>query len=64
MNKLNVFKKFTVILQMITSTRIVSLSSLNNFIIDFVSKTSSKTIFVTVIFLKKAKHRVTKLMIS
>ena len=36
---------------------------LNDFIIDFVWKASSKNTFATAIFVKKIKHRATKLMI-
>ena len=45
---------------MIISIKIVSLNLLNDFIIDFVWKTSSKNTFAIAIFVKKAKHRATK----
>ena len=48
---------------MIILIKIVSLNLLNNFIIDFVWKTSSKNTFATAIFVKKTKHRATKSMI-
>ena len=63
-NKLSFFKKFTINQQVIISTKIVSLNLLNNFIIDLVWKASSKDTFATAIFIKKAKHRATRLTIS
>ena len=62
-NKLSFFRKFTINQQMIISIKIVSSNLLNNFIIDFVWKTSSKDTFATAIFVKEAKHRATKLTI-
>ena len=45
---------------MIILIKIISSNLLNNFIIDFVWKTSSKNTFAITIFVKKTKHRVTK----
>ena len=59
-NKSSFFKKFTISQQVIISIRIASSNLLNNFITDFVWKTSSKDTFATAIFVKKAKHRATK----
>ena len=49
---------------MIISIKIVSTNLLNNFIIDFVWKTSSENTFAIAIFVKKTKYRATKLTIS
>ena len=49
--------------QVIISIKIVSLNLLNDFIIDFVWKTSSKDTFAIAIFVKKTKHRAIKSMI-
>ena len=62
-NKLSFFMKFMINQQVIILTKIVSSNLLNDFIIDFVWKTSSKNIFAIAIFVKKAKHRATRLMI-
>ena len=48
---------------MIILIRIVSLNLLNDLIINLVWKTLLKDIFVTVIFVKKAKYYVIKLTI-
>ena len=45
---------------MIILIKIISSNLLNNFIIDFVWKTSSKNTFVIAIFVKEIKHRATK----
>ena len=63
-NKSSFFRKFTINQQMIISAKIVSSNLLNDFIIDFVWKTSSKDTFATATFVKKAKHRATRLTIS
>ena len=62
-NKSSFFKKFTINQQMIISIKIISSNLLNDFIIDFVWKTSSKDTFATAIFVKETKHRATKSMI-
>ena len=62
-NKSSFFKKFMINQQMIISIKIVSSNLLNDFIIDFVWKTSSENTFAIAIFVKEAKHRVTKLTI-
>ena len=59
-NKSSFFKKFTISQQVIISIKIVSSNLLNDFIIDFVWKTSSKNTFATAIFIKETKHRATK----
>ena len=59
-NKSSFFRKFTINQQMIISIKIVSSNLLNDFIIDFVWKASSKNTFAIAIFVKKAKHRATK----
>ena len=63
-NKLNFFKKFIISQEMITLIKIVLLNLLNDFIIDFVRKTSSENTFAIAIFVKETKHHATKLMIS
>ena len=63
-NKSSFFKKFTISQQVIISIKIVSLNLLNDFIIDFVWKTSSKDTFATAIFIKKTKHRAIRSTIS
>ena len=62
-NKSSFFRKFTINQQVIISIKIVSSNLLNDFIIDFVWKTSSENTFAIVIFVKKAKHRATRLTI-
>ena len=59
-NKSSFFKKFMISQQVIISIKIVSSNLLNDFIIDFVWKTSSKNTFAIAIFVKEAKHRATK----
>ena len=63
-NKLSFFRKFTINQQVIISIKIASLNLLNDFIIDFVWKASSKDTFATAIFVKEAKHRAIKSTIS
>ena len=63
-NKSSFFKKFTINQQMIISIKIVSSNLLNNFIINFVWKTSSENTFAIAIFVKETKHRATKSTIS
>ena len=59
-NKSSFFRKFTISQQVIISIKIVFSNLLNDFITDFVWKTSSKNTFATAIFVKKAKHRATR----
>ena len=62
-NKSNFFKKFTINQQVIILIKIVSMNLLNDFIINFVWKASSKDTFAIAIFVKKIKHRATKLIV-